>query len=384
MRPTRLSIHMLLALAALLSAVAAQAIDLMPEILGDNLQLIALIPYNELQLEATTGDDGQRVKRCHNELSIDVIDGRDHVKFHHIETIEFEIPAEINPGYARYPVFAPVGQLKEGAYTIRLSLFNKLNGAKISRSWPLQMEPNNREAGTVAVVLHGQILFVPSTDWSWDSVESVTVDQAFATPPDSVLLYIDDLPAAPMTPEDDVWSATLQVELCGAKMKQIYTTAYFGARMVRTDYEPLNSIYMFEREYTPQEQLAQLRYVLNSNELRGFQQVDDDDLQAALDRFWAANDPTPDSPGNEIQHEFYERVRIADERYTIKGGRRGWQSDRGRIYIIHGEPDEVVKEVHPVDSRPYIIWRYYDEMKEYTFYDLRGFGNYELQNKWMD
>ena len=56
----------------------------------------------------------------------------------------------------------------------------------------------------------------------------------------------------------------------------------------------------------------------------------------------------------------------------------------GRIYIIYGEPDQILSDVFPVGRLPSITWYYYSLNKVFVFYDFRGYGNYELRNKWMD
>src|SRR5262249_9987218 len=54
-------------------------------------------------------------------------------------------------------------------------------------------------------------------------------------------------------------------------------------------------------------------------------------------------DPDPDTPENEYKQKYYERIQFANEHYS--SGMPGWKTDRGRIYIIHGKPDEI--DAHP-------------------------------------
>lgn len=53
-------------------------------------------------------------------------------------------------------------------------------------------------------------------------------------------------------------------------------------------------------------------------------------------------------------------IAFANERFETVSDRIGWQSDRGRICIVYGPPDEI--EVHPVGSSeipyPFEVWRY--------------------------
>jgi len=59
--------------------------------------------------------------------------------------------------------------------------------------------------------------------------------------------------------------------------------------------------------------------------------------------FWRQRDPDPDTVENEYKEEFYERVAYANEHFS--SGKAGRLTDRGRIYIKFGKPDDV--ESHP-------------------------------------
>ena len=62
-----------------------------------------------------------------------------------------------------------------------------------------------------------------------------------------------------------------------------------------------------------------------------------------METFWYRRDPTPDTVENEFREEYFRRVMYANERF---GGRiPGWKTDRGRIYIVYGPPDEI--DSHP-------------------------------------
>ena len=364
----------------LLAAAHCAALSMVSEAVGQNMWFTFLVPYGELQFE--TAEDGNW--SCHSELGIDVADGRGHELFHKLHSIAFGMPANKLPGGTLLPVVVHM-PLHEGYYTVHASLFNKLTGAKITKTFDGSMPVGGQQAGRLwASFWLGEAQFVPQAPWPAGIIDSVRFCQAFAEQPDSVMLHAGTLGELPMRPRDGLWCAGLPRQTQPWDIDNSYTSAWYGGAETRTDFAFTSLAMLALSQYTPQEQLAQLRYILNSNELRAFQHVKDDDLQAALDRFWEANDPSPGTRQNEYRNAFYQRIAIADERYTIKGGRSGWRTDRGRIYILYGDPDEVVEDVHPIETRPYIIWRYYNEMKEFTFYDFKGFGDYELRNKWQD
>src|SRR5436190_5957391 len=62
-----------------------------------------------------------------------------------------------------------------------------------------------------------------------------------------------------------------------------------------------------------------------------------------IEQFWLRRDPSPDTPENEYKEEHYRRIAYANEHYA--SGIPGWKTDRGRIYISFGPPDE--NESHP-------------------------------------
>ena len=69
----------------------------------------------------------------------------------------------------------------------------------------------------------------------------------------------------------------------------------------------------------------------------------DDEREKFIEDFWRARDPDPDTEENEFKQQFYERVAYANEHFS--SGKPGRLTDRGRIYIKFGKPDEV--ESHP-------------------------------------
>jgi GWxTD domain-containing protein len=60
-------------------------------------------------------------------------------------------------------------------------------------------------------------------------------------------------------------------------------------------------------------------------------------------RFWAKRDPDPSTPENEYRQEHHRRMAACKGLFRGEG-RPGWLTDRGRIYIIFGPPDEVREE----------------------------------------
>ena len=93
--------------------------------------------------------------------------------------------------------------------------------------------------------------------------------------------------------------------------------------------------------------------------------------------FWNERDPSPGTVRNEQMEQYYFRVAYANERYS-RFHDRGWNTDRGEIFIVFGEPDYV--ENHPFNygTRPYQIWNYYGQGRRFIFVDDTGLGDFRL------
>ena len=94
-------------------------------------------------------------------------------------------------------------------------------------------------------------------------------------------------------------------------------------------------------------------YIITDEERKAFKNFQtDEEREQFIEQFWLRRDPSPDSQENEYKEEHYRRIAYANERFA--SGIPGWKTDRGRIYITFGPPDEI--ESHPSGGsyeRPY-------------------------------
>ncbi len=80
-------------------------------------------------------------------------------------------------------------------------------------------------------------------------------------------------------------------------------------------------------------------YIITDEERKAFKRLStDDERENFIEQFWLRRDPTPDTEENEFKEEHYRRIAYANERFA--SGIPGWKTDRGRIYIVYGPPDE--------------------------------------------
>jgi GWxTD domain-containing protein len=174
-------------------------------------------------------------------------------------------------------------------------------------------------------------------------------------------------------------------------------------------------------EMTEQQLLDEARVLFRENEFEKFREMSPGDRASFVEEFWAQVDPSPGQARNQLREEFLKRVLFANQQF-FEQERRGMLTDRGRIYIRFGEPDEITRELMPtqdtqldrrvpgltqedasgrtlasndeVDVRPYEIWTYtrqgtplFPEREatttvtglRFVFVDETGVGHYMLR-----
>ncbi len=101
-------------------------------------------------------------------------------------------------------------------------------------------------------------------------------------------------------------------------------------------------------------------YIIDDKERAAFQKLTtDEEREQFIVQFWLRRDPTPDTEENEFKEEHYRRIAYANERFRTASGRPGWKTDRGRIYIIYGPPDEIESHPSPDAAAPFEEWLYH-------------------------
>jgi GWxTD domain-containing protein len=90
-------------------------------------------------------------------------------------------------------------------------------------------------------------------------------------------------------------------------------------------------------------------YIIEDRERAAFQSLRTDaGRDHFIEQFWQRRNPTPGTPENEFKKEHYRRIAYANGHFAWRSV-PGWKTDRGRIYIVFGPPDEI--EFHP-SGRP--------------------------------
>lgn len=129
--------------------------------------------------------------------------------------------------------------------------------------------------------------------------------------------------------------------------------------------------------------LEQMSYILQTDSLKKYRKASLEEKQAFFKRFWDERDPNPATAVNELMNEYFKRVNHANRNFSAFR-QDGWLTDRGRILIKFGYPDDIERYPFEMGTRPYEIWRYYALRKTFLFEDRTGFGDYRLHPAYLD
>jgi len=123
--------------------------------------------------------------------------------------------------------------------------------------------------------------------------------------------------------------------------------------------------------------IKQLRYVASNSQIDYIRQATtEEDKLSRFREFWAALDPTPNTPRNEAFEEYYSRIDYANKNF--KSYTDGWMTDKGMVYIIFGPPTSYERtQDYYNPNRIYERW-YYGNNRQFLFVDNNGFGDFRL------
>ena len=145
-----------------------------------------------------------------------------------------------------------------------------------------------------------------------------------------------------------------------------------------TRYKPGFSGYVNDVEIA----MKQMKYILSNDERKELKNNNKQNKEQLFYQIWKKRDPTPETEQNELMEEYFQRVEYVNEHFS--GWQPGWETDRGKIYILFGPPDEI-QRTNPSagNSTIYQIWNYVKVNKQFVFRDQNGFGDYRLDTPFL-
>lgn len=112
--------------------------------------------------------------------------------------------------------------------------------------------------------------------------------------------------------------------------------------------------------------LSYLRYFVSPQRIQALRDTPPEQRAAAWAAFWKQTDPTPSTPDNEALRDYFKRISTANSRFREEGI-PGWLTDRGKVYVTLGEPDQAGQPLGASGSTA----RSRAEVWVYTQYNLR-------------
>lgn len=129
----------------------------------------------------------------------------------------------------------------------------------------------------------------------------------------------------------------------------------------------------------------QAKYIAKKDELDTWKKLKEADAKKQfLYNFWKTRNAAAGEDDSKTSKQYYLRIRYANERFTTVH-RQGWKTDRGRVLLMYGEPNEIERYPNEIDSKPYEIWRYHnlEGGVQFIFGDVSGFSEYQLLHSTM-
>lgn len=120
-----------------------------------------------------------------------------------------------------------------------------------------------------------------------------------------------------------------------------------------------------------------MRYILTEDEYDAMKSGDEREMMRHFRAYWRELDTTPDTEYNEMMTEYFRRVDETIDRFRTLHERNGAQTDRGKVYILFGPPEETQRILN-VDEPAEEIWYYPSLGKTFRFVDRNHNGNYKL------
>lgn len=136
--------------------------------------------------------------------------------------------------------------------------------------------------------------------------------------------------------------------------------------------------YQMASEEELDEHFAHAKYIADREEVKAYKSLRSGDAKRQfLTAFWQKRDPIASTVRNEFKLEYDNRLAYANE-HLQNYSRAGWKTDRGRVYIVYGPPDDVERFSNNALSYAYEIW-HYDQIEGgviFVFVQLQSIGEF--------
>ena len=129
--------------------------------------------------------------------------------------------------------------------------------------------------------------------------------------------------------------------------------------------------------YEPEMIKTIMRYVLPNSIYKQIKKMEGPELDLFLKKYWKKMDPDADTVQNELIDELNFRIKYSTTNFKeLKT--EGWKTDRGRIYIVYGQPKSINNEQNPQTFVKRETWVY--PSGDMFIFEDNSFGRYYLIN----
>lgn len=100
------------------------------------------------------------------------------------------------------------------------------------------------------------------------------------------------------------------------------------------------------------------KYLMSEQQIKRFEVLNStDDKKKYMYDFWKFRDRLPETQALESKTEYMKMVSLADKMFA-EAYNKGWKTDRGRIYLVYGKPDDIERFPFQASTKSYEIWKY--------------------------
>ena len=128
------------------------------------------------------------------------------------------------------------------------------------------------------------------------------------------------------------------------------------------------------------QEFTSLKYFLDDNEKKTYESLQIVEAKRKfLYNYWHKSDSDLTIPPSERRLKHLERVEYVNKKFGAFS-QNGIDTDRGRVYIKYGPPDDIENHHNDPGAKPFEIWEYnsLEGGVIFVFGDISGYNNYEL------
>ena len=130
---------------------------------------------------------------------------------------------------------------------------------------------------------------------------------------------------------------------------------------------------------SPELAIKFLKYMENDFVIDSLLDFKKEEYSKVLFNYWKRFDPTPETAYNELMKEYYSRIDYSMKNFSSINGRKGIDTDRGKIFILYGKPSETERSSDQL-GKVVETWVYKNPYRKFIFVDETGTGEYKLKN----